>query len=141
MCNPITLMFPDSLLAKGVEAGYEWEVVHNRRGFRCGYVRVPLGHPWHGKHHPDCSVHGDVNVARPDVGGPDDGWWLGFDCNHYMDAPDPDLPGSEFEISVRAKIPGLAACVIRTQEYVENECRRLAQQAAAAAKEAGVDGR
>jgi hypothetical protein len=27
-----------------------------------------------------------------DKGGPDNGWWLGFDCAHSMDAQDPSLP-------------------------------------------------
>ncbi len=45
MCNPVTTERPGSLLAKGVHVGLEWEVVKNDRGFRCGYVRIPPGHP------------------------------------------------------------------------------------------------
>lgn len=53
----------------------------------CGYVRVPEGHPWHGRD--------DYELDReaPDVFGgvtwsggmPDrlgDGWWVGFDTAH-----------------------------------------------------------
>ncbi len=72
MCNPVTTERPGSLLAKGVHAGLEWEIVKNDRGFRCGYVRIPPGHPWHGKDYSDealwdVDVHGGLTFAEPDI--------------------------------------------------------------------------
>jgi len=136
MCNPVTTAHPDVLLAKGVHEGYEWEVTCNRIGYRCGYVRVPLGHPWHGKDYdsvePYPDVHGGLTFAEADTdcgkGGEDSAWWLGFDCAHAGDAPDPDLPGYD----ARMVLPGYDSTV-RTTEYVADECRKLAGQAAAVA--------
>lgn len=134
MCNPITTKFPDALLAKGEESGFEWEVTHNRGGYRCGYVRVPAGHPWHGRDYdgigPYPDVHGGLTFAEADTdcgkGGEDNAWWLGFDCAHAGDAPDPGLPGYYAAMAERYGI-------VRTTEYVAEECRSLARQAAAAA--------
>jgi hypothetical protein len=133
MCNPVTTLNPGLLLAKGVHEGFEWEVTANRIGYRCGYVRVPAGHPWHGRDYDDigADVHGGLTFAQPDTdcgtGGEDNAWWVGFDCAHYMDAPDPALPGYD------ARIAGILGGTIRTTSYVAAECRRLAGQAAAAA--------
>lgn len=127
MCNPVSTAHPDLLLAKGLE----WEVTSNRMGYRCGYVRIPAGHPWHGLDYDDVEpypiVHGGLTFARPDTdcgkGGLDNAWWLGFDCAHAGDAPDPSLPGY---LELMAKLGG----VIRTTEYVAGQCQSLARQAA-----------
>jgi len=136
MCNPVSTRHPELLLAKGVHEGFEWEVTSNRIGYRCGYVRVPPGHPWHGKHYdavePYPDVHGGLTFAEADTdcgkGAEDNAWWLGFDCAHAGDAPDPELPGYYSR--------GLSLSdgdVIRTTDYVEAECRNLIEQAQAAA--------
>ena len=141
MCNPVTTEHPEVLLVKGTHLGYEWEVVCNRMAYRCGYVRIPAGHPWHGKDyddvetagggHPD--VHGGLTFAEHDTdcgkGGEDNAWWLGFDCAHYMDAPDPELPGYDQRTH---SILGQYG-TIKTTPYVVAECCKLAEQAAAAA--------
>lgn len=131
MCNPITTASPDALLTKGVHLGFEWEVTSNRGGFRCGYVRVPAGHPWHGKDYDDvdADVHGGLTFAQHDTdcgkGGEDNAWWFGFDCAHHMDAPDPELPGYDAEV---ASILGKYG-TIKSTFYVAAECRSLAEQA------------
>src|SRR5437899_2549525 len=62
----------------------------------CGYVAVPPGHPAHGKGYDDIpvEVHGGLTYAEPcqghvchtpRPGEPEDVWWLGFDCQHFMD--------------------------------------------------------
>ena len=135
MCNPITTLHPEVLLAKGESYGFQWEVTCNRMGYRCGYVRVPPGHPWHGKDYdsldPYPEVHGGLTFAEADTdcgkGGADNAWWVGFDCAHYGDAPDPELPGSEQMLKY-----GLEYGTIKTTEYVSEECRNLARQAQAA---------
>jgi len=141
MCNPITTNHPELLLEKGVHLGYEWEVTSNRMGYRCGYVRVPAGHPWHGKDYDDVDphpeVHGGLTFAESDTdcgkGGEDNAWWLGFDCAHAGDAPDPDLPGSD--TMHRYGLPTYGT--VRNASYVAGQCRRLAEQAAQAAASAG----
>lgn len=128
MCLSIAIDRPDDVLAKGEHAGFEWMVIHNGMGYRCGYVKVEPGHPWHGKDDTDsfADVHGGVTFGAGDVdcgkGGADSGWWIGFDCAHFGDAPDRSLPIRE---------PGSFghAGVVRTQEYVEAECRSLCEQA------------
>jgi len=134
MCLSIAIKRSGDVLAKGECLGFEWMVIHNGSGYRCGYVRVPLGHPWHGKDYHDliADVHGDITFAEADVPcdapGLDTDWWLGFDCAHAGDAPDPSLPVHEGSLSFAPwSRPG---DVVRTQEYVEAECRSLCQQAA-----------
>ncbi|MFN9907214.1 MAG: hypothetical protein ACK56F_14025 [bacterium] len=41
MCLPIAIKRPDYVLATGEHLGYEWNIVHNGIGYRCGYVRFP----------------------------------------------------------------------------------------------------
>lgn len=107
-------------------AGYSMDC-----GYANGYVAVPPGHPWHGKHYDDLDnidVHGGLTYSEStpcDVmdngmsgvsyidGGDEipDGWWvLGFDTCHCYDTLD-SWP----------------------REAVIAETRRLQQQAEAAA--------
>ena len=60
MCNPISTLYPDRLLLKAEYQGYEYEVTRNHSYFRCGYVRIPPPHPWHGKDYQavDVDVYG-----------------------------------------------------------------------------------
>lgn len=137
MCLSIAINRPHHVLAKGEHLGFQWVVVHNGRGYRCGYVRVPLGHRWHGADYddPHVDVHGGLTFAQPDVPcdapGPDTDWWLGFDCAHFLDAPDPSLP-LDPGVSPDSG-PFFEGTVVRSQEYVEAQCRSLCEQAAAIA--------
>jgi hypothetical protein len=49
----------------------------------CGYVKIPQGHPFHGKHYDEInhyiSVHGELTYSSEE----EDGYWIGFDTNHY----------------------------------------------------------
>jgi hypothetical protein len=143
MCNPVTTSNPDALLAKGAHAGFEWEVTANGIGYRCGYVRLPQGHPWHGKDYDDealwgVRVHGGLTFAAPDThcgkGGEDGGYWLGFDCAHAGDAPDGSLRGQDSRevADLYGMFDGSFSRfgTVKTTEYVAAECRRLAEQAA-----------
>ena len=142
MCLRIAIERPDRVLAKGEHLGFQWIVTHNSQGYRCGYVRVPAGHPWHGKHYHDdgfyVDVHGGCTFAEADVncdkGGEDNAWWFGFDCAHGFDAPDLSLPVSpewQAVADLRAKFSSFELGEARSQAYVENECRSLCEQAAA----------
>jgi hypothetical protein len=108
----------NNILSEGNRVGFVWRVRHNGIGYRCGYVKIPEGHPWYKK---DCdevnaNVHGGLTYGA-DEG---DGWWIGFDCAHLGDAQDPELPSS-----CRMNTPG----IVRTQQYVEEECHALCEQA------------
>lgn len=136
MCLSIEVDKPECVLAKGEHLGHEWVVVHNLSGYRCGYVRVAKGHPWHGVdyHKIAADVHGGLTFAEPDKpcgkGEADDAYWVGFDCAHYNDLPDPELPEPPPER--RWPSPWEDTGTIRTQQFVEAECRLLCEQAAAA---------
>lgn len=139
MCLSLAIARPDDVLARGEHAGFEWMVIHNGIGYRCGYVKLPPSHPWFGKADSDLdvSVHGGITFSEHDVacgaGGPDDGYWIGFDCAHGFDAPDPTLPNTRFDNMLASTFQKLYGdSEIRTQEYVEAECRSLCDQAAAA---------
>lgn len=151
MCNPISTAYPERLLAQGFHRGLEWEVVYNHYGYRCGYVRIPAGHPWHGLDTEQlnrmATVHGGVTFAEPDEQcgkeGPDDAWWIGFDTAHAFDAPDPVLMEElKLPASVREIFGGLAEragrrssmwdSVVRSTTYVTRECQMLAEQVEAA---------
>lgn len=134
MCLSLKIQRPNDVLAEGEHLGYQWAVLHNTGGYRCGYVRLPAGHPWHGQDEPeDAEVHGGITFSEADVPcdapGADDAWWLGFDCAHAGDAPDPTLPISN-TLRNACLLIGNSYEVIRTQEYVEAQCRRLCEQAA-----------
>lgn len=146
MCLVIAVRRPNDVLLTGKHAGHEFAIVHNQSGYRCGYVKVEKDHPWYGTNYNDLDVdvHGGLTFAAADEpcdqGGPDDGWWVGFDCAHCGDAKDPALLTtdqleyeSNFENSFRQKYPEYANWkspdTIKTTEYVEAECRKLCEQA------------
>ncbi len=147
----------------GTFHGLEYEVVATSMGHRCGYVRIPEGHPLFGLDYghaapavsmadlegecvgkrgvmsllhsggPEAKdvrldllfdVHGSLTFAGPRHAQTD--WWLGFDCAHAGDAPDPELMSPEL-YGLRFRDPG---DLIRSREYVSAECERLAKQVA-----------
>ena len=145
MCNPVTTNFPDVLLAKGIHEGFEWEVTCNRLGYRCGYVRVPAGHPWHGKDY-DCvepypDVHGGLTFAEPDTdcgkGGEDNAWWLGFDCAHAWDYSPRDVMHERDRPESCWKVQSDQS--YRTLQYVKNQCTALAKQLSVPADDRAKD--
>lgn len=89
-------------------------------GAWCGYVAVKKDHPAYGKHYDDVDdyvdVHGGLTYAGMNLprGEEDmDFYWLGFDCAHAYDfCPYMHAGGGKY----------------RTQEYVRDEVKRLAEQ-------------
>lgn len=132
MCLSLDIDYPERTLAKGQLKGYQWVVTHNGRGSRCGYVRVPKGHPWHGQNCNDINsdCHGGITFTDADKKcekvDNDDGWWIGFDCAHYTDSPDPSLLPQK---KSRIDLLDLASGHIWTQEEVENSCHKLCIEA------------
>ena len=96
------------------------------------YVRVPVGHPWHGKDYDaiDADVHGGLTYAsdrRPmriidgekaEVPDAPQGYWVGFDAAHLGDL----TPRYPHETDT-----------YRDMDYMANECALLAKQARDAA--------
>lgn len=110
----------------------------DENGHRCGYVRVPPGHSYHGKDYdtPNVDVHGGLTFAEIEPCTHEDGtgWWFGFDCAHAGDARyDPNnLPSSEAEL--RRKYPSFwqdRGDHYWLAEEVAAETERLAEQLAA----------
>lgn len=120
-------------------------------GHWCGYVAVPPGHPYHGKHYdtPDVRVHGGLTYADkcsghvchvPKPGEPDDVWWFGFDCAHSGDLS-PAMRarylhvGYPFDSEPYNHKKALASTaftdVYRDLDYVRAQTNRLAKQLAA----------
>lgn len=104
-------------------AGFQCHIMRTRRmGHLCGYVDVPEGHPWYGLGYDAITgvdVHGGLTYARAT----DNVWRIGFDCGHAGDL----IPGM-----VELYGPRDYGDIYRTIGYVEAECRKLAEQAAAA---------
>lgn len=139
---------PEDVLATGNHLGFDWVVMRGAaRAFRCGYIRVPAGHPWHERDREDIDVrvHGSITWQETDDSG--EGSWLGFDCGHAWDLPDLDLlvadnPQDAFLRGVYVVLYGkeraeemkaIFPMWLWTQEMVEAECRSLCEQAADAA--------
>jgi hypothetical protein len=141
MCLSIKVDRPECVLEEGEAHGHEYVIVHNTRGFRCGYVKVEPGHPWHGKDYDnifgEVDVHGGLTFSKPDKAcdkeGPDDGHWFGFDCAHSFDAPDPELPQATMPYPGFTSMFG-GGGTVRSQDYVRAECEKLALQAKEAAE-------
>jgi hypothetical protein len=112
-------------LAEGTHNGFNWAVKSNAIGYRCGYVDIPKGHPWFGNTYPDVDCHGGITFAKS----VDDFWRIGFDCAHLGDRPDPELPGYRKEFDDWSE----QGSEVRTQDYVERQCRAICDQALAAA--------
>lgn len=120
-------------------AGFPCLIVRQSMGHLCGYVGVPLGHPWHGKGYDDvpARAHGGLTYAEecggevchvPAPGEPEDLWWLGFDCAHAGDLQ----PGAMRFYAY----PGGEA--YKTVDYVRAEALALATQANHAQKRAAA---
>ena len=100
MCLPHE---PYKIEREWIHAGLRCAVTQAREAeHRCGYVRVPPGHPLYGAEYGADSVdslraHGGINFSEiePRTEHEDgQGWWFGFDCGHAGDCrydPNRDL--------------------------------------------------
>lgn len=70
------------------------------------------------------------------------GWWFGFDCVHSGDARDPALMSEEHrKFTAEHGDWGDHDSTVKSQRYVESECRSLASQIVAAAAIHGSEDR
>ena len=118
------------------KVGYRAVVIITPMGHRCGYVGVPVGNQHHGKKYDDVpvNVHGGLtySTGKSDYPVPsDDLWWLGYDCLHVGDAPDPELRSDKYKKMYASGMLSETIFeddVIRTLEYCIGECESLAKQ-------------
>jgi hypothetical protein len=138
MCLPVS---PYKIEKEWEHAGLKCAVTQNRQAMnRCGYVRVPPGHPAHGKEDElNVDVHGGLTFSRIEPCAHEDGtgWWLGFDCAHSGDSMlDPNIAREDLPIDMRSyydihhKYPWPDGEHYWTQSEVEAECEFLAEQLA-----------
>jgi hypothetical protein len=77
----------------GTYRDYEWVIIFEQDGHRCGYVGIPEEHPFYEKSEeelPNISCHGGISItSHGNAGFSSDDWLIGFDCAHYpLDAID-----------------------------------------------------
>ncbi len=136
---------PDKVQWEDPTTHYPCIALRNKhQGFWCGYVGVTEGHPAFGKEYSDVdvTVHGGLTYSDPcqkeekehgichipEAGEPDNVYWLGFDCAHYLD----HIPATNTTmLEIRKKFPHPNNMeTYRDLDYVKDECRWLAAQLA-----------
>lgn len=155
---------PDKAQWTDEASGLPCLMVRGPVGALCGYVGVPLGHPWHGRDYDDCGKFD----PKPDDYEPD--WWIDVHggltfsagCSHGSDPsrgichiPEPGQPdnvwwlgfdcahsgdytGMKYEQEWRDRWPRTGD-VYRDFAYVQRECASLAAQAIAVRQTAPGD--
>jgi hypothetical protein len=112
---------------------------HSWSAHRCGYVRVPAGHPFHGKGYDDIdvNVHGGLTFAEVEPCAHEDGtgYWIGFDFAHggdtkFADENDPRALHNMFP--ALHHYPDRYSEHYWTLEEVQKETEDLARQVIAA---------
>jgi len=115
--------------------GFTCLLLRSELGVWCGYVAIPEGHPWHGRHYDEvpAEAHGGLTFAEqctgaichvPKPGESENVWWIGFDCGHALDFV-PSLFTGRFAAS-------MLHWSYRDVAYARTETEKLAQQAAEA---------
>ena len=135
---------------------YEYLIVLNMLGHRCGYVAIPPSHKYSntpikkcnffGKEHHsydydslDIECHGGLTFMSPDHGlknlltTPCTDQWIGFDCGHCYDKSDYDAMEKYFGREyAEARFKYCSSLedgnIVRTFEYVEIQCKSIIDQ-------------
>lgn len=112
--------------------GLRYVVTFTPGGYRCGYVGVTPESRYYGKFYDDLEIecHGGLTYSD---GGKDsahpiesDLWWFGFDCGHCFDGNDIELAKMYYP---ERHILGIEyEGEVRSLEYVQNECQKIADQ-------------
>lgn len=122
--------------------GYRCVIMGRDRGYRCGYIEVPVNHELYKKHYTYINnyidVHGGWTYSEHTIGdypveANADSWWIGFDCIHCGDKEDIELiksfgdnPITKHLILINTMFP--VNGIVRTVEYVENELIKAVNQ-------------
>lgn len=107
------------------KAGLSAMVVVTNHGHRCGYVQVPKAYEGmdYLDFEPFVECHGGCTFANTHEGF--EGWWLGFDCAHAWDSPDPELMEAEYRKRYEEH-PWASGGEIRSLEYCVEQCESMA---------------
>jgi len=108
---------------EGCYRGLKYTVKACSRGYRCGYVNVPLELQGVDPEILDgLRVHGGVTFNQEGV--------IGFDCHHSWDALDMDIMGELEKQTHRECYDSylFPEARVRYCEYVEQECKGLIDQ-------------
>ena len=127
--------------------GFPCVVLFMPMGYRCGYVGLLKGNKYCKKKYDDIPVdcHCGLTYSKPGLFGQNDNdtWWIGFDCGHLCDGIDIESFEKYYmnELKSKAVDTQRAAMLgvyqmyricneypVRTQEYVENECKKIIDQ-------------
>jgi hypothetical protein len=130
---------PDKAQWTDKEIGMPCLAVRNDFGAWCGYVGVEECHPFYGKSYEDLyrydmDVYGGLTFSDfcavdnkergichiPEAGEPDNVYWFGFDCHHYLDF----APAFRYA----HKTDGFDHTIYRTFDFVRGECAKLARR-------------
>lgn len=122
------------------EGGYTCVVMLQPLGYRCGYVGIPRDSAWWGRRVRDLrciECHGCITYAEDHLPQekPDGLWWIGFDCMHYLDAPDMQTLRRVYGDELADKVNGVrmhhgldGLTQVRTLEYCVRECKLIVDQ-------------
>lgn len=148
------ILVPDLVYIEsgGEYKNYEYLVTFNTVGHRGGYVAVPRNHPHYKKQYDTLrhllDVHGGVEFfskskrAEVYLGHPCPEKWVGFSAGHIFDARDIECTKKYFPNDPLSRCPEIEDAwsrlkrktVLRTNEFMENECKRLIDQLIVAEK-------
>lgn len=122
----------------GFYNGYEYLTVFNDLGFRCGYVAISKNHPLYTAEDDrisELAMHGgctyfDAQLTDSDCSDK----WIGFDCGHFLDENDMEALAEHFpkKAEIYKNIIARGSGVVRTAEYVAQECKGIIDQLVAA---------
>ena len=91
-------------------------------GYGCGYVGIPIGHPWYGKHYSYINdyvcIHGGLTYSENHITDEydDEYWWIGFDTCHCYD----NLTNCSKEFCLQ-EIESLKLQFIKQYEYLKEQ--------------------
>jgi len=105
---------------------YEYCIVINPLGYRCGYVKTEEFDVAYKKSyddlHGDIHCHGGLTYNDSTTFNESYGYWIGFDCAHHGDSPDPDLAAAGSSMFSTSIFSGGA---IRTKDYCVDWCESM----------------
>ena len=102
-------------------SGFQCMTRKSPNGIPCGYVGIPKSHRYHGVHSDNIDnieVHGGLTFSNYCKEQNHDLWWLGFDCSHA------------FDLLTSLTEPPYVLRSNKSEDYVEEQTKRLAEQLA-----------
>lgn len=139
----------------GTYKDYEYLIILNHNGHRCGYVAIPSHHPFSQtksemrqfaggeyEHYDydslDLEAHGGLTFMAPDhslkdlLSTPCTDLWIGFDCGHYFDSCDVEAFKKYYGEEEAKERESFFDCMdggsVKDFPYVERECHSLIDQ-------------